>query len=99
MKGSRNSESLRQTVVTESRQISRCCVIQQPGRTPTGVVDEGVVGNQCFYPVECTDMSIRLSTNTIFEFQTSDVSRALARHVGFSKEAAHGMRWMCDVIK
>ena len=27
--------------------------------------------------------STRLSTSTIFEFQTSDVSRALVLHVGF----------------
>ena len=42
---------------------------------------------------------MRLSTSASFEFQTSDVSRVLALHVGVKVEReAHGMRWVCVLI-
>ena len=39
-----------------------------------------------------------LNTSTSFEFQSSDVSRALALRVGFGQSVAHGTRWECVVI-
>ena len=44
---------------------------------------------------------LNLSTSTIFDFQTSDVSRALALHVGFSKDGGSWdeMGMCCDNVK
>ena len=41
---------------------------------------------------------LQLNTSTIFEFQTSDVSRALALRVLLVERVGHGMRRVCDVI-
>ena len=44
--------------------------------------------------------STRLSKSMTFEFQSSDVSRALALHFGLIKVAmvADGMRWICHFM-
>ena len=39
-----------------------------------------------------------MSTGRIFDFQISDVLRALALHAGFGQRVAHGMKWVRDVI-
>ena len=42
---------------------------------------------------------MRLSTSTIFDFQISDVSRALVLPVGFRQRGVvHGIKWVCVAI-
>ena len=52
-------------------------------------------------PVRDWTTSTRLSTSRIFDFQISEVSRALVLHAGYRQRGysvVHGMKWVCVVI-